>query len=107
MLGMAIQMGQGFPRITLRASELVGYRAAVIACSQPQERELCERLLGQIASLESQAVAGESDSELTFAPPAGGAALAQRALEHLRAQPLRRRFTREPATWTERRRSRS
>jgi hypothetical protein len=94
-----------FSRITLRASELVGYRAAVIACSLAEERELCERLLGQIASLESQALHGVADTELTFAPPVGGAELAQRALEHLRAQPLRRRFRREPATWTERRRT--
>ena len=99
-------MGQGSLQITLQASELVGYRAAVIACSQQDERELCERLLGQIASLEAaQTVAGQRDTELTFAPPAGGAALAQRALEHLHAQPLRSRFRREPATWTERRRS--
>jgi hypothetical protein len=107
MRGMANQMGQGYPQITLRASELVGYRAAVIACSRPDESGLCERLLGQIASLEAQSVADARDAELTFAPPAGGAMLAQRALEHLRAQPLRSRFTREPATWTERRRSRS
>ena len=85
------------PRITLSASELPGYRAAVIACSREHELELCERLLGQLASLEAQAFDADPDAELTFAPPAGGLRLAQRALEHLRAQPLRRRFKREPA----------
>ena len=54
--GYANRMGERFTRITLRANELVGYRAAVIACSLAEERELCERLLGQIASLE---VAGD------------------------------------------------
>jgi hypothetical protein len=100
-------MNEKFTRITLRANELVGYRAAVIACSLAEERVLCERLLGQIASLESQAVNGAHDTEVGFVPGAGAAGLAQRALEHLRAQPLRARFTREPATWTERRRTRS
>ena len=71
--GYAIRMDGKFSRITLRADELVGYRAAVIACSLAEERELCERLLGQIASLESQAVHGAPDAELTFAPPPGGA----------------------------------
>ncbi len=95
-------MAGAFLRITLRADELAGYRAAVIACSRAEERELCERLLGQLASLETQALAAEPAAELTFAPPPGGSALAHRAVEHLRAQPLRRRFRREPATWTER-----
>jgi hypothetical protein len=85
-----------FSRITLRADELEGFRAAVIACSRAEERELCERLLGQLASLEAQALSAAPDEELTFAPPRGGTVLARRALEHLRAEPLRRRFRREP-----------
>lgn len=93
-------------RITLRADELAGFRAAVIACSPADDREPCERLLGQIASLESQASMASPDSELTFAPPAGTEALARRALENLRAKPLARRFKREPASSTERRRAR-
>jgi hypothetical protein len=90
-------MADRFSRITLRAGELPSFRAAVIACSGAGERDLCERLLGQLASLEAQALSAHPDDELTFAPPRGSIALAQRALEHLRAKPLRRRFVREPA----------
>jgi hypothetical protein len=86
-----------FGRITLRAQELPGYRAAVIACSRSDELELCERLLGQLASLEAQALYATPDVQLSFAAPPGGADLARRAVAHLRAQPLRRRFTRERA----------
>jgi hypothetical protein len=49
----------------------------------------------------------EPGTELTFAPPAGGAQLARRALEHLRTQPLRQRFRREPVSRSERHRTRS
>jgi hypothetical protein len=100
-------MAGAFSRITLRADELPGYRAAVIASSRYEERELCERLLGQLASLEAQALGADSAAELSFAPPPGGSALAHRAVQYLRAQPLRRRFTRAPATLTERRRARA
>jgi hypothetical protein len=88
-------MGERFVRITLRAGELPGFRAAVIACSRDEERELCEWLLGQLASLEASALATEPGTEFTFAPPPGGAALAQRALKELRAKPLRRRQRRD------------
>jgi hypothetical protein len=84
-----------FARITLRADELAGYRAAVIACSGHDEREHCERLLGLLASLEVVALSLAPGADLTFVPPPGGLALARRALEHLRARPLRRR-TRRP-----------
>jgi len=84
-----------FGRITLRADELAGFRASVIACSQSDERALCERLLGQIASLEAQARLADPATPFTFAPPPGGADLARRAVEHLREKPLRRRFRRE------------
>ena len=100
-------MSDRFSRITLRADELAAYRAAVIACSHGEDRELCERLLGQIASLEALAHAVGPDTPFTFAPPPGGVRLARLAVEHLHRQPLRRRFVREPATWTERRRARS
>jgi hypothetical protein len=84
-----------FGLITLRTHELPGYRAAVIACTRPEELELCERLLGQLASLEAQALDATPDVQLSFAPPPGGAGLARRAVEQLRAKPLRRRFKRE------------
>ena len=99
-------MAGAFSRITLRASELVGYRAAVIACSRPEERELCERLLGQIASLETQAVAGRARRRAHVRPAAGRL----RRWRSGRWSTCARsrcgsRFRREPATWTERRRS--
>lgn len=95
-------MAQRFTRMTLRADELAGYRAAVIACSRADERDLCERLLGQLASLEAQALLADPATQFTFAPPPGGLALARRAVEHLRAKPLRRRF--RPERRVERRR---
>jgi hypothetical protein len=82
-------------RIDLRADELAGYRAAVIATSRGDERDLCERLLGQLASLETRALDADPGMRFSFAPSPGGADLAERALEHLHAKPLRRRFTRE------------
>lgn len=88
-------MSERFSRITLRADELAGYRAAVIACAREEERELCERLLGQIASLEAQAAAADPAAKFTFAPPPGGAKLAHRAVDSLREKPLRRRVRRE------------
>lgn len=94
-----------FSHITLRADELAGYRAAVIACSRADEPELCERLLGQLASLEAQALSVAPDTQFTFAPSGRALGLARRALEHLHAQPLRRRFTREPARRSALRRS--
>jgi hypothetical protein len=84
-------MGKSFGRIILQAHELPGYRAAVIACSRDDERELCERLLGTLASLEAQAMDADPDSELEFYAPPGASALAQRAVDNLRARPLRRR----------------
>ena len=98
-------MADRFTRITLRADELAGYRAAVIACSHGEDRELCERLLGQVASLEALARCVEPETPFTFVPPPGSVRLARMAVEHLHKQPLRRRFVREPATWTQRRRT--
>ena len=98
-------MADRFTSITLRADELAGYRAAVIACSHGEDRELCERLLGQIASLEALAYAVPPETPFTFAPPPGGMRLARLAVENLHKQPLRRRFVREGDR--ERRRARS
>ena len=105
MRGTQSWMADRLTSITLRADELAGYRAAVIACSHGEDRELCERLLGQIASLETLAHAVPPETPFTFAPPPGGMRLARLAVEHLRKQPLRRRFVREGDR--ERRRPRS
>jgi hypothetical protein len=75
-----------FGSLTLRADELASFRAAVIGCAAEEDRDACERLLGQLASLEDR-YAG-SDAELSFSPPAGARDLAERALAELHAQPL-------------------
>ena len=67
--------------IVLGAAELPTYRAAVISCSTIADKERCERLLGQIASLEAQRRLGDV---LTFIPPARTSDLAYRALARLR-----------------------
>ena len=81
----------------MRADELAGLRAAVEACTPADELDAGERLLGQISSLEAGALDADGDAELTFRPAPGTEALAARALEHLRAKPLRRRAPRRPA----------
>jgi hypothetical protein len=67
--------------ITLQPEELPTYRAAVIACASTAESASCERLLGQLASLEAAAADGTC---LAFIPAARSAALAYRALAALR-----------------------
>jgi hypothetical protein len=77
-------MADRLTTITLRTDEIPAYRAAVIACALPHERDGCERLLGQLASLESNAIVpGES---LHFAPGRRSAQLADRALARLRSE---------------------
>jgi hypothetical protein len=65
--------------ITLAPGELPAYRSAVIACAGPGEHERCERLLGQLASLEAQATA----AILQFVPGPSTAPLARRAFDRL------------------------
>ena len=65
--------------ITLRTADLASFRAAVIACAEPADRHRCERLLGQLASLE----AALTTDALRFRPARTTSALARRALEHL------------------------
>jgi hypothetical protein len=67
--------------ITLRQDELGAYRAAVIASASNADREACERLLGQLASLEAAAPAGCC---LAFLPQPRSHALAHRALRAMR-----------------------
>jgi hypothetical protein len=76
-----------FGSLTVRADELASFRAAIIACAAEEDRDACERLLGQIASLEGRYA--DSDAELSFSPPPGARDLAQRALAELRGRPLR------------------
>ena len=77
-----------FGSLTLRADELAGYRAAVIICAEDEDRDACERLLGQLATLEAQAREGD---ELSFTAPPGAQDLANRAFTHLRLEPLQSR----------------
>jgi hypothetical protein len=54
----------------------------VISCARPEERDQCERLLGQLASLEARS-AGPT---LEFVPGPLSAPLARRAFARLRAE---------------------
>jgi hypothetical protein len=74
-------MAQDTVTIILRVADLPAFRAAVIACAGPGDRHRCERLLGQLASLESAA----SEPTLRFVPARATAPLARRAREHLHA----------------------
>jgi hypothetical protein len=66
--------------IILPMADLPAFRAAVIACADPGDRHRCERLLGQLASLEAAA----TNATLRFVPSPTTERLARRASEHLR-----------------------
>jgi hypothetical protein len=78
-----------FGTLSVRAGGLASFRAAVIACAAEEDRDACERLLGQLASLEGHYA--DTDAELSFNPPPGARDLAERALAELHARPPRRR----------------
>ena len=84
-------MAAGTRPLTVRASELERYRAAVIDCTQPGEQEACERLLGQLAMLESGPGGTTGSHEVTFSALPNSAALARRAHERMHAELFRRR----------------
>ncbi len=84
-------MAAGTEPLTVRASELERYRRAVIDCALPGEREACERLLGQLAFLETGPGGTTGPHEVTFSAPPDSAALARRALERMRTELFRRR----------------
>jgi hypothetical protein len=67
--------------IMLRPHELSAYRAAVTECSSAAEREACERLLGQLASLEAATARAAC---VAFFPAPRNAAVAYRALAAMR-----------------------
>lgn len=79
------------PDITLRASELEAYRAAVIDCAGEDERQACETLLGQIAFLETGPGGTTGADEIAFTPPPASADLARRSVERMRSEMFRRR----------------
>ena len=84
-------MAAGVQPLTVRASELARYRAAVIECTRPEEGAACERLLGQLAFLETGPGGTTGADEVTFSAPPDSADLASRALERLRTELFRRR----------------
>ena len=84
-------MAAGIGPLTVRASELRHYRAAVIECMGPEEREACERLLGQLAFLETGPGGTSGAHEVTFSAPPDSAQLARRALERMHTELFRRR----------------
>ena len=71
--------------IILAAGDLPAFRAAVIACTEPAEHGRCERLLGQLASLE----AGATNATVRFVPHRDTTTLARRALAQLEQAPQR------------------
>ena len=75
----------------MRASELERYRRAVIDCTLPEEREACERLLGQLAFLEAGPGGTTGAEEVSFSAVPGSTALARRALDRMRTELFRRR----------------
>jgi hypothetical protein len=84
-------MAAGAEPLTVRASELERHRAAVIECTQPEERAACERLLGQLAFLETGPGGTTGPDVVSFSAPPDSAALARRALERMRSELFRRR----------------
>jgi hypothetical protein len=84
-------MAAGAEPLTVRASELGRFRAAVIECMGPEEREACERLLGQLAFLETGPGGTQGADEVTFSAPPESAELARRALDRMRTELFRRR----------------
>lgn len=84
-------MAAGIHPLTVRASELQHYRAAVIECMEPQEREACERLLGQLAFLEAGPGGTSGADEVTFSAPPDSTELARRALDRMHTELFRRR----------------
>jgi hypothetical protein len=84
-------MAAGARPLTVRASELARLRAAVIDCTGPEEQQACERLLGQLAFLETGPGAAAGAHEVTFSAPPDSAELARRALERMRTELFRRR----------------
>ena len=84
-------MAAGVDTLTVRASELPRFRAAVIECTRPEEQGACERLLGQLAFLETGPGGTTGAHEVIFSPPAGSSALARRALDRMRTELFRRR----------------
>jgi hypothetical protein len=65
--------------ISLAAADLPAFRTAVVECIVPAEHERCERLLGQLASLEARA----TNAMLRFVPAPGTHSLAFPALARL------------------------
>ena len=84
-------MAAGARPLTVRASELARFRAAVIDCTRPEEQEACERLLGQLAFLETGPGGNRGADEVTFSAPPDSAELTRRALERMRTELFRRR----------------
>jgi hypothetical protein len=82
--GSLARMADAPVTITLGRADIPAFRAAVIACTEPADRQRCERLLGQVASLEATA----TGATVRFVAAGDTAPLARRAQEHLRAHDL-------------------
>jgi hypothetical protein len=80
-------------RLAVAPRDLQQLHRCIVQHARPDEADLVERLLGQLATLEGMWTdAGDEPRE--WVPPAGTEDLAQRALEGLHAASARRRFRR-------------
>jgi hypothetical protein len=80
-------------RLSIAVSDLHKLRRCVVQHAEPDEFELVERLLGQLATLESLH-AREPGRAIDWTPPPGTEDLAARAVDALRLASERRRFRR-------------
>jgi hypothetical protein len=86
-------------RLSIAVRDLHKLRRCVVQHTAPGEADVVERVLGQLATLESLH-AGRPDATIEWTPPPGTEALATRAIDALRLASERRRFRRDP--WSER-----
>jgi hypothetical protein len=82
-------------RLSIAVRDLHKLRRCLVDHAQPEEAGLVERVLGQLATLESLHAA-TPDATIEWTPPPGTEVLASRAVEALRLGSERRRFRRDP-----------
>lgn len=82
-------------RLSIAVRDLHKLRSCVVQHATAGEADLVERVLGQLATLESLH-ASRPDATIEWTPPAGTEALATRAVDALRLASERRRFRRDP-----------
>ena len=84
-------------QLSIAVRDLHKLRRCVVQHAEPHEADLVERVLGQLATLESLH-SGEPERIIELTPPAGTEHLVSRAVEALRLASDRRRFRRGSQT---------